>query len=162
MFEPIIEPIIEAVGFVFSPVTIFSPYIAILIMSVFLTLSIMGLSRVVTNRKLMKELKEKMGKIKENLKEVQKGGDKEKANQLLNEMMKTNGQYMKQTFKSLAVSMLVIFMILPWLRAEYAEASISMPFTLPIIGSGIGWLGWYILVSFSVGWVAQKLLGGYY
>jgi len=156
------EPIIEAVGFVFSPVTIFSPYIAILIMSVFLTLSIMGLNRLVTNRKLMKELKEKMGKIKENLKQVQKEGDKEKANQLLNEMMKTNGQYMKQTFKALVVSMLVIFLILPWLRAEYAEVSISMPFTLPIIGSGIGWLGWYILVSFSVGWVAQKLLGGYY
>lgn len=156
------QPILNAIDFIFSPITVFSPSIAILIVSIFLTLLIFGLNRIVINRKLMKELKEKMEKIKVDLSQAEKEGDKEKINKSLNEIMNLNREYMKQTFKSLIISLIVVAIFLPWIKYRYENVVIAMPFSLPFIGSGLSWLMWYVLVSITVGWVIQKLLGGYY
>jgi uncharacterized membrane protein (DUF106 family) len=157
-----LEPLYGVMDLIFSPITGFPAYLTILIISIIITLLITGIGRLVTNRKLMKELKEKMKKVKEELKKAQKDGDKEKMNQSLSEMMKINKQHMKQSFKSLAVSMVIIILILPWVRHKYGDVSISIPFSLPFIGSSFSWILWYILISFTVGWITQKLLGGYY
>lgn len=156
------EPILNAIDFIFSPITVFSPQIAILIVTIFLTLLIFGLNRLVINRKLMKELKEKMEKIKTDLNQAQKGGDKEKINKFFSEMMNLNKAYMKQTFKSLVISIVIIAIFLPWVKYKYEGVAIAMPFDLPFIGSSLSWLAWYILIAITVGWILQKLAGGYY
>jgi uncharacterized membrane protein (DUF106 family) len=155
------EPVIKAIDFIFSPITVFSPAVAILIFSVIVTLLITGLSRLVINRKLVKELKEKMEEVKENLKQAQKEGDKEKTNQFLSEMMKINSLYMKQTLKSFVVSIVIVIIFLPWVKYRYEKVAIPIPFNLPYVGSSLSWIIWYILVAFTVGWVVQKLLGSY-
>lgn len=153
------EILIKAVDFIFSPITVFPPAFAILIFAVFLTLLIFFLNRLTTNKNLMKELKEKMEKIKADLEKAQKEGDKEKFNKILSEMMNLNKAYMKQTFKSLVISIIVIAIFLPWAKYKYQDVIIAMPFNLPFINSFPSWLLWYVLVAFTASWILQKLVG---
>jgi uncharacterized membrane protein (DUF106 family) len=152
--------LIGTLDVVFSPLSALSPIASLLIISVFLTVLVLGLNRVVTNRKLIKEIKDKMQEIRENLNNAQKIGDKENINKHLAEMMKMNNTYMKQTFKAMIASLVVLGLFLPWLRYRYDGAAVaSLPFTLPFIGNSLSWLYWYILVSFSIGWVLGRFLG---
>ena len=150
-------PIFDAV---FSPITTFPYYVSVLIISVILTLTVLGINRLLINKNIAKEIKTKMEEIKENLNKAQKLGDKENANKLVNEMMKTNNEYMKHSFKALIVSMLVISLILPWVGQKYKGLAVAtLPFNLPFIGHSLEWLWWYVLVSITLGWIANKLFG---
>jgi uncharacterized membrane protein (DUF106 family) len=155
------EPILKAVDIIFSSVTVFSPHIAILIVSISLTLLIFGLNRLIINRKLVRELKEKMEKARSEFNQAQKEGDKEKINKTLSEIMNLNKAYMKQTFKSLIISIIIVVIFLPWVKYRYGDVAIAIPFSLPFIGSSLSWLMWYVLVSFTIGWIVQKLLDYY-
>jgi len=156
------EPIINAVDFVFSPITVFPAPVAIFVFSVFITLLIVIINRFTINRKLTKELKEKMNKLKVELSQVEKDGNKEKMSQLFGEMMELNKSYMMQTSKSLIISLIIVAIFLPWVRYKYAEASIALPFNLPFIGPNFSWLIWYILISVTISFVVQKLIGDFY
>jgi uncharacterized membrane protein (DUF106 family) len=152
--------LIGVLNIIFSPLSAFSPVVSLLIVSVFLTVLVLGLNRIVTNRKLIKEIKDKMQEIRENLSNAQKMGDKENINKHLAEMMSMNNTYMKQTFKAMIVSLVVLGLFLPWLRYRYEGMVVAaLPFALPFIGSSLSWLYWYILVSFSIGWVLGRFLG---
>jgi len=160
MLEQITGMLVNTFNLIFSPLFVFSPIVSLLIVSSFLTVLVLGLNRVVTNRKLIKEIKDKMEQVRENLTAAQKIGDKENVNKLLAEMMSVNNTYMKQTFKAMIVSLVVLALFLPWLRYKYEGMAIAtLPFTLPFIGNSLSWIYWYILVSFSIGWVVGKLLG---
>lgn len=148
------------VGLIFSPLTAFKPHIALFIFTAFITLLITLINRFAVNRKLMKDIKTKMTELRETLTKAQKEGDKENTSKLLNEYMQTNGQYMKQSFKALAISMVVVIIFLPWLGKRYAGMTVaSLPFSLPVIGDTVGWLAWYFLVSLAIGWIVRKWLG---
>lgn len=100
-----------------------------------------------------------MEDIRESLTQAQKDGNKEEVSKFLAEMMKMNSQYMKQTFKALIISMIVLALFLPWLTHTYGGSVVAaLPFSLPLIGSNLTWIYWYILVSVSIGWVVRKLL----
>jgi uncharacterized membrane protein (DUF106 family) len=118
------------------------------------------INRLLVNKNLVKEIKTKMEEIKENLNQAQKLGNKEHANKLIDEMMRTNNQYMKLTFKALIVSMIVISLFLPWVGEKYKGLTVALlPFNLPFVGASMEWLYWYIIVSITLGWIANKLLG---
>jgi len=160
MIDQITGALIGALNIIFSPLSAFSPVVSLLIVSAFLTVLVLGLNRIVTNRKLIKEIKDKMQEIRENLNNAQKMGDKENTNKYLAEMMSMNNTYMKQTFKAMIVSLVVLGLFLPWLRYRYEGMAVAtLPFALPFIGSSLSWLYWYILVSFSIGWVLGRFLG---
>ena len=160
MIESITGAVINAINVIFSPLSVFSPIISLLIVSSLLTVLVLGLNRIVTNRKLIKEIKDKMQDVREKLTAAQKAGDKENANKFLAEMMNINNRYMKQTFKAMIVSLVVLGLFLPWLKYKYDGMTVAiLPFSLPLIGSSLSWIYWYILVSFAVGWVAGKFLG---
>lgn len=145
---------------VFSPLATFQPHVALFIFTAFITLLITLISKFAVNRKLMKEIKTKMTELRENLTKAQKEGNKETTSKFLNEYMQANGQYMKQNFKSLFISMAVIILFLPWLGKTYSGMTIaSLPFSLPVIGNTLGWLAWYFLVSLSIGWIVRKWMG---
>jgi uncharacterized membrane protein (DUF106 family) len=109
---------------------------------------------------LIEEVKNKMEEIRENLTQAQKVGNAEEINKFLKEMMKTNSQYMRQMLKAMIISIVVLAMFLPWLNYKYGGVAIvKLPFTLPILGSSLNWVWWYVLVSFAMGWVIKKLLG---
>lgn len=160
MLEQITGMLVNGFNLVFSPLFVFSPIVSLLIVSSFLTILVLGLNRIVTNRKLVKEIKDKMEQVRENLTAAQKIGDKENVNKLLAEMMSINNTYMKQTFKAMIVSLVVLALFLPWLRYKYDGMTVAaLPFTLPFLGNSLSWVYWYILVSFSIGWVVGKFLG---
>jgi uncharacterized membrane protein (DUF106 family) len=159
----VFEQITGMVSLILSPLSSFVPVLAVAIFSALLTLLIFGLNRVVTNRKMLKELKEKMENIRESLTQAQKEGNKENIEKFLNEMMKTNSEYMRHSFKALIVSTIILVIFLPWLNAKYSGSVVAyLPFSLPLVGSSLTAIYWYILVAFAVGWVVNKLFGGPY
>ena len=81
-------------------------------------------------------------------------------NRFLNDLMKTNNDYMKQTFKTMIISLVIISLFLPWLANHYAISQVAkLPFNLPVIGAKMTWIYWYALVSLMAGWVARKIFG---
>lgn len=156
----VFEQITGALDLVFLPITVLPSHVAIFIISVAITSIILVLSRVVINRNVVLEIKKRMEEIRENLTKAQKEGRKEDVNKFLNDLMKTNNDYMKQTFKTMIVSLIIISLFLPWFANHYASSQVAkLPFTLPIIGSKMTWIYWYALVSLMAGWVARKIFG---
>ena len=76
------ELITSALDTVFSPLLIFQSHIAILIISVILTVAITLANRILVNRDLVREIKRRIELIKENLTQAQKEGNKEKLSKL--------------------------------------------------------------------------------
>lgn len=160
MLEEITGFIVGAFDFVFSPLTVFLPHISLLIIAAFVTLLIVFLNRISVNRKMLKEIKARMQEIRESLTQAQKEGNSEQINKFLAELMKINKDYMKQSLKTMVVSIVVIAIFLPWLRYKYGGMTIAaLPFSLPIIGSSLSWIYWYMLVALTIGWVVNRLIG---
>lgn len=161
MFEQITSVLVGTFDFVFSPISILQPHISLTIISIFLTIIVILINRFSVDRKLMKEIKERMSEIRENLTNAQKEGNREQINKFLSEMMKVNNEYMRHSFKALLISGIIVALFLPWLKYKYSALTVaSLPFNLPLIGSQLGWIGWYILVSFTIGWVIRKIIEG--
>lgn len=160
MIDQITGMLVSAFGTVFSPLEMFSPAIAIFIISSIITVIVVTLTRIVSNKKAMDEIKEKMQDIREQLTSAQKIGDTEGASKLLSEMMNINSSYMKHTYKGLFVSLIVVALFLPYLGSQYGAMTVaSLPFELPVIGAEVEWVVWYVLVSFTMGWVLRKMTG---
>lgn len=160
MFEQVTGAMVSVFDILFSPLSIFSPHVSLLIVSVILTAIVLGINKFSINKKLIGEIKHKMEEIRENLTQAQKAGNTQEVNKFLAEMMKTNNLYMRQTLKAMVISIVVLAMFLPWLNYKYGGAAIvNLPFTVPFIGSSLTWIWWYVLASFAMGWVIKKLLG---
>lgn len=134
------------------------PHIILLIITAAITTLIVLLNKVLVNQKVVKEIKTKMAEIRESLTKAQKEGNMEVANNLLSEMLKANSDYMRQNFKVLIVSMLVIVLVMPFMGSYFGGMTVAMPFSLPILGSNLNWAAWYILVSFAMSWVIKKMM----
>lgn len=159
--QSIFEPIGMYLDPIFSPLTIFPPYLTILIMAIILTVLITVVSRLVVNRKLMMEVKEQMEVIKENLNAAQKSGNKDEQNKYLSELMKANSGYMKHTMRIMIVSIVIVILFFPWLSFRYAGVTaVELPFTIPFINwSSLEWFWWYVIAAFAVGTVMRKIMG---
>jgi uncharacterized membrane protein (DUF106 family) len=145
---------------VFSPLNAFPPIISLLLLSSFLTILILVITKFFVNTKVLREIKDEMEKIREQLTTAQKNGDKGLQNEFLSKMMETNSKYMKHSFKALIISIIVLSLFLPYLKYKYEGIIIAqLPLNVPFIGISLGWLGWYVLVSFMIGWVIRKILG---
>lgn len=160
MFEEITNALAGAMGSVFSPILAFGPTVSIFILSCIVTLTIIAITRLITNKKAMDELKENMNMIKEQMTAAQKIGDTENASKFMKEMMDTNGKLMKHMYKGLFVSLIIVMLFLPFMSVQYEGMTVAlMPFELPVIGNELTWIFWYVLVSFTIGWVVRKMLG---
>lgn len=156
MFEKLTEMMILAL----SPIFLLEPFITVFIFSVVLTLIIVLINRFAVNRKLMKEIKAKISEIRENLTKAQKEGNQDDTSKFLDEYMQANSQMMKQNFRSLIISMVLVFLFLPMLSSKYTGMVVAtLPFSLPVVGSEMGWLFWYFIVSLTMSWVIRKIIG---
>jgi uncharacterized membrane protein (DUF106 family) len=160
MFESITGALVGAFDVVFSPIMVLSPMASLFVVSAILTLVVVGLNRALVNKDVAKQLKDRMEEIREKLTQAQKIGNTEEANRFLSELMDINSSYMKQSFKVLIASTVVLLLVLPWMQYKYTGSAVAaLPFDAPFIGSGLSWVLWYVLVSFTIGWVVRKLLG---
>lgn len=145
---------------ILSPLLLFKPHISLLIISTMLTIVALVISKLFSNRKLIKEIKDRMEMIREDLTKAQREGNTQHANKCLNEMMKANTEYLRHSFKGMVASIVIIIPFLYLVKANYSGMVVAtLPFTAPVVGSSLSWIGWYILVSFAIGWTVGKLLG---
>ena len=150
---------VGAVNVVLAPLAVFPPTVTILLVSTIITSIIFIMNRLIVNKKFVEDLRMRMEQLKENITQAQKENNKENLQTHMSELMKLNNQYVKHTFKTFIVSAVVVTLFLPWLGWKYSAATVGVPFGLPILGTHIEWLYWYILVSFAIGWVSRKLFG---
>lgn len=153
------EAITGFMSWVLSPLATFQPHIGLFILTAFIALTTFGINRIFVNRKAIKSIKERMTEIREQLTQAQKAGDKETVNKFLNEYIEVNSQYMRQTIKVMAISMVIIVIFLPFINSRYGTTVILLPFSLPIIGAEAGWAFWYFLGAVTISWTIQKFLG---
>jgi len=143
----------------FAPLMVMKPALSLLIVSSLLTALVVVITRLLVNKKIVGEIKDKMEEIREQLTVAQKSGNTEQANKCMADMMKTNSEYMRHTFKALVVSVIVLALFLPFLKQGYeGMAAVSMPFSIPVFGSSLSWVYWYVLVSLAMGYLLRKLL----
>lgn len=159
VFESIFAAINAAFDLAFAPILLFNPLLSLLFISTFLTVLVLVINRVFMNTKVMKEIKDKMEEIREQLTAAQKAGNAEESKKFLDSMMKTQSEQMKHTMKALVISLIVLSLFLPWIRYRYATTPVAnLPFVIPFIGNSLNWFWWYVIASFTVGWVIKKLL----
>ena len=160
MFEEITGMVVGAMDATFAPIMPLGPMVSLFVVSAVITVAILMLGRLLTNNKAVKELRTRMQELREQMTAAQKAGDKDTANKLLEQTMQMNNEFMKHSYKSLLVSLVVIYLFLPWLNHSYGGMTIaSLPFAVPFVGSSVTWVLWYVLVSFTIGWVVRKLFG---
>ena len=158
--DQIFLPLNNALAVVFGPLNIFPPIISVLALSSFLTILVIVITKLIVNTKLLREIKDEMEKVREELTKAQKSGDKELANTHLQKMMEVNSRYMQHSFKAVIVSIVVLGLFLPYLNFKYQGLMVAkLPFDVPFIGTTMSWLVWYVLVSFTIGWVVRKMAG---
>lgn len=161
VLEQITGMLVNTLDIAFGPLAAaFNPAITMFFISSFITLLVIVLNRLVTDRKIITEIKERMHDIREQLTNAQKSGNKDDTNKFLNEMMSINSEYMKHMYKTMFISLIVITVFLPWIKHSYEGMAIAnLPFKAPFVGSSLNWIVWYILVSFTIGWVVRKVFG---
>lgn len=159
VFEEAFAVLNLAFNTVFGPVLVFSPIVSLFVISAFFSILVLLINKIFINTKIVKEIKEKMEAMREQLTAAQKSGNQEDSKKFLDEMMKTNSEYMKHSMKALLISIVIISIFLPWVRYKYSGMTIAnLPFALPFLGATLDWFWWYVIVSFAVGWVIKKIL----
>lgn len=161
MFDKISAMIVSTVDIAFGPIAAtFNPTIALFIISTGITLLVVVLNKFLTDKKLMAELRDKMENVRENLTAAQKAGNNDDVSKFLEEMMELNGQMWKEMYKTMIISIVVLIIFLPWIRESYTGLTVAeLPLNFPFVGWSINWILWYILVSFTIGWVVRKVFG---
>ncbi len=160
MFEEVTGAVVNVLEVVMAPFTVFHPLLSLLLVTIFLSAIVMIINYFSVKRDLLKQIKTRMSEIRESLTQAQKAGNIEEANKFLAEMMKLNNEFMKHNFKAMVISLVVLVIFLPWIKVEFANLVANLPFTLPFFGSQLSWLYWYILASFTAGWVIRKMVEG--
>lgn len=158
---PILLPTTGLVSFVFHPLTQLSPTIAIFIFATIISFLITLPYKFLLDQKKMKQLREEIKSLSEKMREEQKNGNTEKANELLMRSMKLNNEIMRLTFKPMMLSFLIVIIFIPWIAHQYQNVVIHLPFYFPFVGHvfPFNWIGWYIVSSLTMSKIFRVLLG---
>lgn len=105
-----------------------------------------------------KELKTSVKEKQKKYKELEKT-DKKEAEQALNEMLMLNNKLLKLTMKPMFVSSIFILLTLGLIRDMFPGTIVSLPISLPFLGSSFDWLGWYILISIPLNQFFRTMMG---
>ncbi len=152
------EQINAAVGAVFGPLLGLPPVLAVAVMAVLMTAVSTLFYRFLINQKRMGELKQQMSELQKKVKDNQ-AGNPEESKSAMNELLKIQNVQMKQSFKPMFPTLLLVAVILPWVAATFTGPVVQLPFSLPYFGADFGWLMWYFVVSLSVTQVFRKMAG---
>jgi len=121
-----------------------NPKIAILILSFMVTFITTIVSYLVTDRKLMKDIKEKQKSLREEMKKYR--DNPAKMMEINKKMMEDMPRQMKQSMKIMIITIVPLIVFFNWLRNIYADTSIA--------GS---WIWWYIIASIIFSILLRKV-----
>lgn len=105
-------------------ILVFNPFIAILIISIFLGIITTLVYKYASNQKKIKELKDKTKKLQKKIKKIPKT-EPEKMMEINSQMMKLNGPLLKETMKPTLWTIIPSLLILTWMASNLAFSSIS-------------------------------------
>jgi len=112
--------------FLFTPLLIMDPIMVVMIFAIIILLIINLLQKLLVNQREAKELKESVRELGKRMKEEQKEGNTEKANELMKEMMGKNSKMMSMTMKPMLVSFIIVILFFPWLANTYGDKVIAL------------------------------------
>lgn len=128
----------------------------------FLTLTVVVVNLIVNlvqkrfiDKDLVKSLKEEMKKIQKQMKDVKQ--DTKKVNELLNRSLELQGKLMNHTMKPMMISFVVFIPAIYFVREFFSTVVLILPFTIPFVGSELGWFGIFILVGLVSNLIFRKI-----
>lgn len=122
------------------------PVIEILLWCIGLSSLMIIITKILTDQKEIKMIKNEMQFFKEKMNNAKKSGDAAKAEQFMGDMLKSSNKQLKHTMKPLFVSMLVFITAFQFLGAQYADVIVTLPISLPFLGMELNWFWWYLIV----------------
>ena len=129
----------------------------ILVIATGLSLAMTFAYKYLTDQAVMRELKSEIDRLKKKMKDNRR--DPEAMQAVQKEMMPLNLKYLKLSMKPTLITLLPFLLIFMGLRSIYGEAVIvPLPWTLPLIGSSLEWIGTYIILSLILTTVFRKAL----
>jgi uncharacterized membrane protein (DUF106 family) len=123
-----------------------NPRIGIIILSFIVTLFITIVNYFMTDRKRMKEIKDKQKRLRKELKEFK--DNPQKMMEINKQMMEDMPEQLKHSFKPMLVTIIPLLILFKWLRATFLITEIA--------GS---WFWWYIIASIAFSMVLRKAFG---
>ncbi|MBM3204280.1 DUF106 domain-containing protein [Candidatus Woesearchaeota archaeon] len=143
---------------IFGPIMKLGPAWAIIIISLLLTLLINFVYKLVTNQEKMKALKTELKELQKKMKELKDNPEKFMEHQKI--AMAKNLEYMKHSMKPTLVTFIPLILIFGWLRLRFGGLGdiIIWGFNIPLLGTGLGWLGTYFWSAVIFSMITRKLL----
>lgn len=133
------------------------PIISIALISLGIVVLMEFIMRKFTDRKFVKGVQGEINNIRSSLKGLSVNDKSFKdAN---SRMMSLNSKLMMHRMKPMLFSMLPLFLVLQLVGNTFSGFGdlIPLPFSLPLVGGGLGWLGTYILFAFLFSIVIRKV-----
>ncbi len=121
-----------------------NPKVAIIGISFLATLIVTVLTHFLTNKNLMREIKEKQKRLREEMKKFR--DNPQKMMEINKQMMEDFPKQMKESMKISIVTLIPFLMLFNWLRGIYTQTAIA--------GS---WIWWYILASLAFSIILRKV-----
>tara|TARA_Y100000310_G_C20672939_1_gene811291 strand:- start:748 stop:1215 length:468 start_codon:yes stop_codon:yes gene_type:complete len=142
----------------FSPILKLGEAWAVIVISLLITAVTTFFYKIFTNQETMKELKAELKHLQKQMKELKE--DPQKFMEVQKKAMQKNMEYMKHSMKPTLITMVPLLLIFGWLRTTFTESGdlITWSFSVPLFGTGIGWLGIYILSAIFFSMTLRKLL----
>ena len=123
-----------------------NPRISIIVLSFVVTLFITIVNYFMTDRKRMKEIKEKQKRLRAELKQFK--DNPQKMMEINKQMMEDMPEQLKHSFKPMLVTIIPLIILFKWLRASFAITAIA--------GT---WFWWYIGASILFSMILRKIFG---
>lgn len=140
----------------------FNVIFGVSVISTLVSAIIVFITAKVVDQKEMKELKARMAKYQEKIKEAQQKKELKQMSKLQKEMMRDQGTMMSKSLKPMFYTMIPIILIFSWLSHKIPNGPNDYILTMPFSLTGesniaLGWLGWYILCSIPASMLIKKI-----
>ncbi|MBU7010674.1 MAG: DUF106 domain-containing protein [Theionarchaea archaeon] len=139
------------------------------IFAVFVVAIIVGITSVsgqyfLVDQERLKEIRKEINEYNKRLQQIRTTGRKKEVRKLeakKKEISHLTAEMTGMTTKPMFLTIIPIMIFFGWVRAQPIASSlvINLPFTLPVFGDTLGWLGWYLLCSFFFSQALRKVLG---
>ncbi|MBU4246542.1 MAG: EMC3/TMCO1 family protein [Nanoarchaeota archaeon] len=113
----------EFFNIIFAPFMAQGPMFAISIVSLMISFTFSALYLVFVDQQKMKRIKAEIKESQEKMKKAQKEHNDKEIKSLFSNSMKLQNEMMKLTLKPIIVSMLLFFIVIPWMYANYGDVS---------------------------------------
>jgi len=121
------------------------PQVSIVIFSLLATMFVTAINYFITDRELMRGIKEKQKKLREEMKLYK--NDPQKMMELNKQMMADFPHQMKQSLKTSVITIVPMLLLFNWLKGIYLDTSLAT-----------SWIWWYIVASLVFSMGLRKIL----